>query len=551
VGQAKGCDDGNPCTTDGCDGLSGSCFHQPAPGTWCDDGDLCTTGDACQADGSCQGDAKSCTDTFVCTVDSCDPGTGECVHDDSTCQCLSDADCDDGSPCTSGACKLDGSCIQTPVAEGEACGPTPKAGACLEGTCGGIVQVAGGDRHYCALLASGEVRCWGLNNFGQLGLGSTIDRLDSPGETTQAVPLPEPALAITVGWVHSCVLLASHDVACWGWNGDGQLGAGDTEDLMDEPGEQPSAVFLDGATATSIAAGGKHTCAITSTGAVRCWGDNSAGQLGDGTTSDRLAAPGQHASTVDLGGTTAVALAAGDFFTCALTQAGQVRCWGLNNHGQLGAGSTDNLMDQPGETASTVGLGGAQVTTLAAGAAFVCALTTQGEVRCWGDNGLGQLGAGDTEDRMDEPGEEPSTVALGASATALAAHHHHACAILEDGTVRCWGWNPDGGLGAGHTMNLMDGPDEAPSVVPLGGHAATSLATAKQSGCAILESGQVRCWGWNNNGQLGVGSTQNAGDAPGTLPLAGSANIMGAPGSVCTTGSQCLSGACTGGLCTQ
>ena len=184
----------------------------------------------------------------------------------------------------------------------------------------------------------------------------------------------------------------------------------------------------------AIAAGGAHTCALMTTGGVRCWGANASGQLGDGSTADQNAPP-----AADVVGDIA-AVSAGDNHTCALTTAGGVRCWGNNIDGQLGIGSFDPVVSPP----STDVLTG--VKQVVASTAFTCALTTSGGVRCWGFNSIGAIGD-DTVLQVDRL--RPAAVDVLGGVASLAAGFTHVCARMTSGGVRCWGGNEAGQLGDG------------------------------------------------------------------------------------------------------
>ena len=248
---------------------------------------------------------------------------------------------------------------------------------------------------------------------------------------------------------------------------------------------------------------------------MRCWGDGLAGRLGSGNTNDIGDGPGEMPpAAVNLGGT-ATAISAGAAHTCALLDDGTVRCWGDGAFGQLGYGNPNNLGDGPGEMPpAAVNLGGT-ATAITAGLNYTCALLDDGTVRCWGRGTSGQLGYGNTNDIGDGPGEmPPAAVNLGGTVTAITTGDAHTCAILDDGIARCWGLGNFGQLGYGNTNNLGDGPGEMPPpTINLGsGRTAQTVSAGSGHTCAVLDDDTVRCWGASFAGALGYANTILIGD---------------------------------------
>ncbi len=242
------------------------------------------------------------------------------------------------------------------------------------------------------------------------------------------------------------------------------------------------------ASATAIAAGLGHTCALTSSGGVRCWGNNGRDQIGGGTTSNRL-------TPVAVSGLSSgvTAIAAGVRHSCALTNAGGVRCWGANIRGALGDGTTSR---RPRQVVDVSGLSSG-VTAIAAGHDYSCAVTSSADVKCWGYNRWGQLGDGTTSDRST-----PVDVSgLSSGVTAISAGGTHSCAPMSSGGVKCWGRNNYGQLGDGTTSTSLTPVD----VSGLRG-GATAIAAGSFHSCALRRSGGVKCWGLNSTGQLGDGT---------------------------------------------
>jgi alpha-tubulin suppressor-like RCC1 family protein len=354
----------------------------------------------------------------------------------------------------------------------------------------GVTALTAGAHHTCA-LAAGVVKCWGRNNQGQLGNGTT---------TNQSTPVEVDGLgsdvtSLAAGDHHTCALTAGGSVKCWGRNYNGQLG-----DETTTQRETPVSVVGLGSGVTALAGGGSHTCALTAGGGAKCWGYNEDGQLGDGTTAQRLTPVG-----VSGLGSGVTALAAGDRHTCALTAGGGVRCWGRNNYSQLGDGREIDLL-----TPVDVGGLGSGVMAPAAGSIHTCVLTAGGGVKCWGRNDYGQLGDGTTMSRSTPV----DVIGLASGVTALSAGYSHTCALTAGGGVKCWGYNANGQLGDGTTVQR-----ETPVDVVGLGSGVTALAAGWSHTCALTEHAGVKCWGSNWAGQLGDGTTTNRSTPVGVFEL--------------------------------
>ena len=363
---------------------------------------------------------------------------------------------------------------------------------CIQSFNAATSQIVNAGVFNCVLLVDASVKCWGQNLNGQLGYGDQNDRGDQSGEmgdSLAAVDLGTGVVAvqITAGLFSTCARLSDASVKCWGGNRRGQLGYGVDADRGDEPGEMgdalPSIDLGAGRTAVEISMGSEHCCAVLDDASIKCWGENQDGQLGYGDVQVRGDQPGEMGDSlaaVDLGTSrTAVHVSAGiDFVsphTCAVLDNGSVKCWGGNTDGQLGYGDTLDRGDQPGEMGDalpTIDLGvGRTAIQVSAGSKFTCAVLDDASVKCWGQNNVGQLGYGDKLNRGDgsgEMGDALPTVDLGAGrkAVQISAGLEHTCVLLDDASIKCWGENQDGQLGYGDKNNRGDGPGEMGDNLP-------------------------------------------------------------------------------------
>lgn len=409
-----------------------------------------------------------------------------------------------------------------------------------------LAAIVTGGQHGCGLLMDGAVKCWGSNAHGQLGLGDTLNRGDEPGQmgdALAAIDLGHRApTALALGAQHSCAVFGDHTLGCWGANASGQLGLGDTADRGDGPGEMgdalPAVDLGRGRYAIGASAGDAHTCAVCDDGALKCWGDNTHGQLGTGDARSRGKAGlemGDALLPIDLGpGATAIAVVAGAAHSCALLATGEVKCWGRNAEGQLGLGDTRDrglLPSDMGKGLASVDLGaGRTVLALAARGNHTCALLDMGEVKCWGDNTDGALGLGDVVARgaaPNEMGDRLPALELGDSAIAISLGLAHGCALLDGGGLKCWGVNAQGELGLGDTRNRGDLPGEMGSALPLidlGEHdgsaeprSVIAIAAGARQSCALLSNGAAKCWGAGDDGDLGTGDVRGRGQHAGEM----------------------------------
>lgn len=485
----SGCDDGNPCTTDTFDASTATCVSTPRTGA-CDDGNECTTSDQC-VDGVCVGTSELCDDGVACTQDSCHDTLG-CIstprHD--LCPAAS-------NPCEVGVCDGFRGCITVTAPNGTECG----APVCSE-------------RHVCW-----EGAC--------VPIPVTADVAAKLGCPYRPQPA-RPQIATGAGF--TCVILEGGDVVCFGLNSHGQLGVGHTENLGDDPGElgtELARVELgENFVAVAVVAGVRYACALSSEGAIKCWGD-APGYGDTAIRGDEVADMGTNLDAIDLGtGRSALAVSVGMNTTCAVLDNHRVKCWGENYFATLGAAPEDWVLgDEAGEMGDALEaleLGsGFDAIDVTVGAFHVCALSTTGLVKCWGSNTLGACGAGCVSAAGVPPfsmGNALPALQIDASRAVLAidAGYSHTCALLEDATVKCWGSGGFGQHGAGASQSV-GGCAYAVNdvgVVDLAGQRALSVTAGGFDTCVRLGSGHTRCWGGNCAGSLGYGDTQVRGTHP-------------------------------------
>ena len=343
------------------------------------------------------------------------------------------------------------------------------------------IGVSVGNEYTCALTSAGGVLCWGENISGQLGDGTTTDRTTP----VDVVGLTSGVAAVSAGGYHTCALTTTGGLKCWGRNLFGQLGDGTTTN-------RTTPVDVVGLTSgvSAVSAGEDHTCALTTAGGVECWGRNNHGQLGDGTTTDRTTP----VDVVGLPSGTAV-VSAGLTHTCVVTTAGGAKCWGDNVFGQLGDGTTVDRVVPTDVTALTSG-----AAAVSAGFRHTCALTTAGGAKCWGSNFVGQVGDGTTTDRT----EPVDVTALTSGVAAVSAEILYTCAVSTAGGAKCWGRN-GGKLGDGTTTDRTTPTDVVGLTSGVAAVAARHLHT-----CALTTAGRLKCWGDNFFGQLGDGTTTDS-----------------------------------------
>jgi alpha-tubulin suppressor-like RCC1 family protein len=343
-------------------------------------------------------------------------------------------------------------------------------------------SISAGAYHTCAVLGNGAVKCWGRNDVGQLGNRSNVSR----SYPVQVAGLTAGVIGISAGRTHTCAVTISGAAKCWGDNQSGQLGNGSNIDS-----NRPVAVRGLNNGVASISAGSDHTCAVLIAGGVKCWGAGGYGRLGDGSN----ASSNVPLNVVDLG-TQVKSIAAGGFHTCALLVDGVVKCWGWSVNGQLGNGSTFTAEGH----VTVIDLD--EAVAISTGSLHTCALTTAGELKCWGSNGQKQLG----RSRIQQSASPLVVSGLGDDITTISSSGSSSCAMSSAGIAKCWGWNQFGGLGDGTTISRHQ-PVQVIGLTNL-----KAITVGSSHTCAVTALRRMRCWGYNQDGEVG-----NLGNAPTVL----------------------------------
>jgi alpha-tubulin suppressor-like RCC1 family protein len=329
-----------------------------------------------------------------------------------------------------------------------------------------------GSYHGCALTTADVAWCWGPNGHGELGVGDTV-----PRHTPAAVQIALAFVQLSAGAGHTCGLTAGGEAYCWGFNQKGQLGDGTTVNRGTPTRAGGTLTF------TSLGAGQEHTCGLTQAGTVYCWGGNAWGQLGAGDTL-------VHAGVSAVGGGVQFArITAGQLHTCGLTASGAAYCWGAVAYATGPRATTPALVS-----------GSIVFTAISAGVGHTCGVTAANAVYCWGVNDLGGLGDG-----TQTASPTPVAVAGGVAFSAVSAGASHSCALTPAGAAHCWGQGAFGQLGSGDWPILSTTP-----VAVSGGRVFTSLVAGGDHTCALVGSGLAYCWGENSIGSLGNGTNVNS-----------------------------------------
>ncbi len=383
----------------------------------------------------------------------------------------------------------------------------------VSGGIGNAMAITAGAEHACALLTGGGLVCWGGNVYGQVGVGTGASSYSTP----QYVGVGGVTLAVAAGRLHTCAIIvvdggSTTQVACWGDNLKGQLGSGTTA-----PSPWPSTV-PGLSQVRSISAGGDHTCAVLASGAVKCWGDNGDGETGNDTSgmagtnspspSNLITTSPTAVSGLSCTGTAdcARAISSGYFHNCAVLGNGTTQCWGGGEHSQLGNNALTEQDTPVNANLPALVSAGAQAT---AGYYDACVLLASGGAECWGNGGSEQLGDDTTTNQssptyvegLPYPGYTSTTPAI-----SICTGYDYSCALLVNGTVECWGDNTYGQLGNGTTT----ASGTAVKVLLGDSGTAVQISCGLYHACAVMGDDNIQCWGYNGVGQLGNDSFTSA-----------------------------------------
>lgn len=336
-----------------------------------------------------------------------------------------------------------------------------------------VLNISVGDSHSCVLLMGGSIKCWGNNSSGQLGDGTTTNRFGPV-----AVSGIKNAVAVSAGYRHSCALLVDKSVKCWGDNSLGQLGDGTTTSSL-------FPITVSGVNnATAVSAGFYHSCAVLADRSVECWGYNEPSPFFVPEISN------------------VKAISVGSTHNCAVLMDGSVKCWGENWAGQLGDGTFT------GSSVPVAASGITNATAVGVGFYHTCVVLADGGVRCWGNNVYYQLGS-QLGDRTITKSSFPVVVpGIDNAVSIIGSGQGHSCALLMDGSIKCWGGVWAGQLGDGSITNTGI-PIPITPVAVFGITNAVTISVGQRHSCALLFDGGVKCWGGNDYGQLGDYTTVN------------------------------------------
>lgn len=337
------------------------------------------------------------------------------------------------------------------------------------------IKLTAGTDHFCALLSDQTAKCWGYGGFRQTGPSGSM-------ATSTPVDLGLVGInSLSTGTFHTCATLTNNETYCIGRNRNGQVGDGNRGETVYTPS------LVAGLSSTQVAAGESHSCALLTDQTVKCWGSNGEAILGYGggqTMSYAQSVPGI---------STATQVVSGDYHTCVLLSDQTIWCWGMGEYGQLGNGYADSNY----ATSTPQQVVGINTATQVTGAGYgTCALLADNTVWCWGDQQYGKLGNGSSGWGNQSTPVQVNSIT---DAIQISGGYDHRCALLNGGGVKCWGRNDGGQLGTGSSNSHSANPVDVINVVN-----AIKISLGRDRACALISGGTIKCWGG------GVGATPQA-----------------------------------------
>jgi prepilin-type N-terminal cleavage/methylation domain-containing protein len=368
-------------------------------------------------------------------------------------------------------------------------------------------QLSAGATFTCGLASDNTGRCWGGNSFGQLGNKSnTNTKLSNTAIWTAGVLGGQTLRILAAGYQNACTVALDNKPYCWGqggMNGDG------TSSDTNVPVAVSTSGVLAGRAAKALAFGSDVGCVIASGDAPYCWGQNSVGQLGNGTTGGSNSTPTAVVMSGVLAGKITKAVSTKGASVCVIASDDNAYCWGNNQNGQLGNNSASAFANAPVAVATSGVLSGKTIKTISVGISHACAIASDDQAYCWGSNASGQLGNGTTTSSSVPVAVNKSGALAGKSIVSISAGSNHTCAIASDNQAYCWGWNAYGMLGNNTTANTTV-PQAVTASGVLTGKKITGISAGTFHSCALASDNTAFCWGYNGYGQLGNGSTTSS-----------------------------------------
>jgi alpha-tubulin suppressor-like RCC1 family protein len=342
---------------------------------------------------------------------------------------------------------------------------------------GTATKISAGGYSACAVTPANRLKCWGDNTYGQLGIGDDLTEKLAP----VLVPNLENVTYVSVGDYSTCAILQGGKLKCWGLNSNGQLGDGTTDDR-----HVPTQVEGLTSGVVGVSVGEYHACARLKSGKVKCWGNNTYGEIGNGTSGNEYPRP-KLVNNIE----NATQISAGLYYSCATVNE-KAKCWGYNSSGQLGDGTTDSRH----KPTQVYGLDNG-VKRVIAGYYTTCAIIKQGKLKCWGNNTYGETGTGESATEYHRPKQ---VVGMTGGVSSVDTDYYFTCAV-QNGKAKCFGHNDTYQLGNGTTDD-----SDVPRTVSTLTENVRDVDISFYTGCALLKNGAAKCWGWNGEGEVGIDS---------------------------------------------